>query len=143
MGNLCAGSSRCKSCTSCVGKKIQYFDRTSCIADLVTKPVPVDCLLRKQSGMLEAEWFQVEGEMFIMEIPLLRKIKKLPFAAALFAAVIMCVHVFPAPAYLWGIPDNLRIRTDQGVFAPALQLFTTGSINYFVFFPVICNPHIL
>ena len=36
-----------------------------------------------------------------------------------------------------------QIRTDQGVFAPALQLFTTGSINYFVFFPVICNPHIL
>jgi hypothetical protein len=91
--------------------------------------------------VFEAEGFQVEGEMLIMKIPLLGKIKKLPFSAAFFASVIMGVHIFPAPAYLWGIPDNLRVRTDQDIFSPAFQFFSAGGVNYFIFFPLICNPH--
>jgi len=141
MGNACAGSGSGQSRASCVGKKIQYFYRSSGIADFFPKPVPVYRLFRKKSGVFEAEGFQVEGEMLIMKIPLLGKIKKLPFSAAFFASVIMGVHIFPAPAYLWGIPDNLRVRTDQDIFSPAFQFFSAGGVNYFIFFPLICNPH--
>ena len=141
MGNACTGSGSGQSCASCVGKKIQHLYRSSGIADFFPKPVPVYCLFRKKSGVFEAEGFQVEGEMLIMKIPLLGKIKKFPLSAAFFASVVMGVHIFPAPAYFWGVPDNLRVRTDQDIFAPAFQLFTAGGVNYFIFFPLICNPH--
>ena len=142
VGNLCTGSSGSQSCTACVGKKVQHFDRTACITDLVTKPIPVDSLLWEKSGVFETERFQMESKIFVMEIPLLREVKEFPFTAAFFASVVVGVHVFPSTAYLRSVPDNLRIRTDQSIFTPAFQLFSTGSVNYFVFFPVICNPHI-
>ena len=84
----------------------------------------------------------MEGEVFVMEVPLLWQIKKLPFAAAFFASVIMSIHIMPATACLRGIPDYLRVRSDQDIFSPSFQLLTAGSVNYFIFFPVICNPHI-
>ena len=136
------GSGSGQSCTACVSKKIQDFDRASGFTNLITEPVPVDSLLREKSGVFETEWFQMESKIFVMEIPLLREIKEFPFTAAFFASVIMGVHVFPSTAYLRSVPDHLRIRTDQSVFPPAFQFFSTGSVNYFVFFPVICNPHI-
>ena len=38
-----------------VGKEVQYLDRTSGIADLFRKPVPVGGLFREQSGMFKTE----------------------------------------------------------------------------------------
>ena len=83
----------------------------------------------------------MEGQILILDAPLLRKVKKFPFAAALFAAVIMTVHLPPAFVFLWGIPDYLRIRPDQKIAVPALQLFSFAAIEYFIICPIICNPH--
>ena len=136
-----SGSSCCKSSPACVGKKIQNLDGSSCFTDLVAKPVPVYGLFREKSCVLEAKGFQMEGQILVMEIPLLGQIKKFPLAAALGAAVIMCIHLAPSRLCLGGIPDYLRVRTHKEIVSPSLQLLTTGSINYFIFFPAICNPH--
>ena len=76
MCNMCAGGGSSQSRTACIGKKIQNFDRAFCFTDLISEPVPVDCLLREKSGVFETEWFQMEGQIFVMEIPLLWQIKK-------------------------------------------------------------------
>ena len=76
-----------------------------------------------------------------MNLPLLWETEELPFTAALFAAVIMPVHLFPTAVLLRRIPDDLRIRTDQQIITPALQLFAFGSVQHFVVFPVVSNPH--
>ena len=53
-GSACPGSGQ--GCSAGVGEQIQYLNRTSGIADLVTEPVPVGSLLREQASVLEAEW---------------------------------------------------------------------------------------
>ena len=141
MGHTGSCSSCCKGSTSCVGEKIQHLDGTTCITDLVPKPVPVGSLFREKAGVLEAEWLQMEGQLLIMNVPLLRQIKKFPFSTASGASVIVCIRPFPAFVCAWGVPDHLRIRTDQKVVPPFFQLFPTGSVYYLIFFPVICNPH--
>ena len=62
--------------------------------------------------MLETERFQVKGKVFVVDLPLFRKIKKFPFSAALFASVIMSVRVFPSCIGPGGVPDDLGIRTN-------------------------------
>ena len=109
---------------------------------MILAGVPVYSLLREKTGMLETEGFQMKSEIFVMKIPLLWEVKEFPFSAAFGAAVVVCIHFVPSRLCLWGIPDNLRIRTNQEIFAPSLQLFSAGSIDYFVFFPAICYPHI-
>ena len=140
--NLCTGSGSSQSCTACVSKKIQDFDRASGFTNFITEPVPVDSLLREKTSVFETEWFQMKSKILVMKIPLLWEIKKFPFTAAFFASVVVSIHVFPSTAYLWGVPDHLWVRAYQCVFSPAFKFFTAGSVNYFVFFPVICNPHI-
>ena len=66
------------------------------MTDLLGKPVPVRRLLRKQTGMLEVEGLQVKSQVPIVNAPLLRKIEKLPLAAASGAAVIVGIGLFPA-----------------------------------------------
>ena len=90
--------------------------------------------------MLEAEGLEPESQAAVMDAPVIGQIEKLPFSAALFAAVIMGVGLFPffSPG---GVPDDLRIRTDQPVLSPPLELFSPGSIDYFVIFPCVSNPH--
>ena len=120
MSDLCAGSCSCECGAACVGEQIQDFDRAAGILDQVRKPVPVCRLLRKQSGMFETEWLQVESQRFIMNLPLLREIEKFPLAAAFFTAVIMSVFVLPARIVLRGVPDDLRVRTNERIISPAL-----------------------
>ena len=137
-------SSRCRcrqSRTTCICKKIQHLHRTSRIADLIAKPVPIHSLLRKKPGMLKTKRFQIKGKSLIMNIPLLGQIKELPFTAALLTSVIMPVHMLPALIHLRRIPYNLRIRPHQKIIPPTLQLLPTGSINNLIIFPSICNPH--
>ena len=137
-------SPRCccrQSRTTCICKKIQHLHRTSRIADLIAKPVPIHRLLRKKPGMLKTKRFQIKGKSLIMNIPLLGQIKKLPFTAALLTSVIMPVHMLPALIHLRRIPYNLRIRPHQKIIPPTLQLLPTGSINNLIIFPSICNPH--
>ena len=90
--------------------------------------------------MLEAEGLEPESQAAVMDAPVIGQIEKLPFSAALFAAVIMGVG--PAPRSVPGsVPDDLGIRTDQAVLAPALKFFSLRCINYFIVFPLVGNPH--
>ena len=50
---------------------------------------------------------QMKSKILVMKIPLLWEIKEFPFTAALFASVVVSIHVFPSTAYLWGVPDHL------------------------------------
>ncbi|MCG4587583.1 hypothetical protein L0P56_19145, partial [Anaerosalibacter bizertensis] len=94
------------------------------IADLFTEPVPVHSLLREKSCMLEAERLQIKSKVLVMKLPLMRKIKELPLTAATAASVIMSVHMLPATVFAGSIPDYLRVRTNQKIIPPALQLFS-------------------
>ena len=73
--------------------------------------------------MLKAERLETESKVFVMDTPVVGKIKKFPLTAALFAAVIVCVGTAPSPVP-GSVPDDLRIRPDQAVLAPSLQLFS-------------------
>ena len=74
--------------------------------------------------MLEAEGLQMEGQAAVMDVPLLGQVKKFPLAAAFFAAVLMAVHVLPAPGVSGRVPDNLGIRPHKNIITPALQLLS-------------------
>src|SRR5699024_12418440 len=116
------------------------------VFDQTAEPVPVGSLLRKEAGMLEAEGFQIEGERGgaaegIADGPLLRKIPEFPFSSALFTPVVMTVRLLPAGQCARCIPDDLGIRAYQLVRAPAFQLFSFGSIQYFIISPVVGDPH--
>lgn len=83
----------------------------------------------------------MKDQIPVMDLPLLGKTKKLPFPATLFTAVIVAVRMFPAFVFFLCIPDYLRVRADQEVIAPPLQLLAAGTVYYFIFFSTICNPH--
>ena len=74
--------------------------------------------------MFKAEGLQIECKVMICNGPLVGKIEDLPLPAAFIAAVVMSVGVLPASVRFGGIPDDLRIRTNQEVIAPALQFFS-------------------
>ena len=92
--------------------------------------------------MFKTEWFQIKSKIFIMYGPLFRKIKKFPFSAAFFTSMIVPVHFFPAGMFFLCIPDHLWVGTNQKIFSPSFQFFTFRSVNYFIIFPTVCNPHI-
>ena len=119
MGNTCSCCRGCEGSAACVSKKIQHFDRSSGISDLLREPVPVCCLFRKKTGMFETKRLQVECKFFIMNLPLFRETEEFPFSTAFLTAVIVTIHMFPAAFCLRSIPDYLRIRTDQSVLSPA------------------------
>ena len=118
----------CKGGTACVGEEIQHLDRAAGISDFFREPVPVSGLLREKAGVLEAEGLELEGELLVVDAPLLWKVKKFPLSATLLAAVIMAVRMLPAVLLSWCIPDDLRVRAHEQVIAPALQLFSAGGI---------------
>ena len=144
-GGTCSSGSQCGTAGIC--EKIQDLYRPAGISDLRSEPVPVYCLFGKQTCVFEAERLQMKRQGFadgftvIMDIPLLGKIKELPFSAAFFAAVIMTVLFFPATQRFGGIPDDLWVRTNQKVVPPSLQFFSAGGVQNFVFLPAICCPH--
>ena len=72
--------------------------------------------------MLKTERLEIKSKRTVMDLPLLRKLKKFPFTTAFFAAMVVTVHIFPATVGLRGVPDDLGIRTDEKIFAPAFQL---------------------
>ena len=93
--------------------------------------------------VFEAERFQAEGQVFIVDLPLLRQMEKLPFSAALAASVIMAVFLFPARIFFFRVPDDLRVWSYQKVISPPLQFFSAGRIQHFIIFPSICYPHFI
>ena len=138
----CFGRGNCRA--ACVGEEIEHFDLSAGrnrFTDDPGKPVPVDGLLGKQTCMFEVERLEPEREVPVVDRPLFGKIDKLPLAAALFAAVVVRVGLFPLLA-AGRFPYDLRVRTDELIAAPELEFFTVGRIQYLIIFPGICNPHI-
>ena len=72
--------------------------------------------------MLKIKRFQVKCKFPVMNLPLMGQIKEFPFPAALFTAVIVPVWLLPILLCLRRVPDDLRIRADQKIIPPALQL---------------------
>ena len=120
MGDLCAGLGGGDGGAACVGKEIEYFHlsaRGDGFADDLREPIPVDSLLGKEPGVFEVKGLEAEGEVAIVDGPLLGKVYEFPLAAAFFAAVVVRVWLFPLFA-AGRFPYNLRIRTDQLIAAP-------------------------
>ena len=82
-------------CASGIREQIQHADRAFITgpappavfpADEAGEPFPVDCLFRKQTGMLEGKRFEMEGQIRrsqpVRDLPLLRQISEFPFTAA-------------------------------------------------------------
>ena len=130
--------------TAGVGKEVEdlYF-LAGCdgASDDLAEPVPVDRLLGEESRVLEVKGLKSEGEIPIVDRPLLGEVSELPLAAAFIAAVVMGVGVPPFSAAR-RLPDHLWVRADQLVAAPKFQFLAVGSIQYLIIFPGICNPHI-
>ncbi len=142
MGYLCACRRARHRCAASVSKEIEHFDRSARVLNQSCHPVPVDRLLGEQAGMLEAGGLDVEFQIFIVDRPLFRQLfLKLPFAAALIRAMIMCIHPIPFCRALHR-PDRLRIGTAQYHAAPALQLFAASGIDDLIILPSVCNKHI-
>ena len=83
----CCGS--CQGSTTCIRKKIQNPDFTTCMFDLVREPVPVCCLFREKSGVFKVKRLQIKCQIFIMDLPLLWQVEEFPFTAAFFATVVV------------------------------------------------------
>ena len=88
------------------------------------EPVPVYCLFGKEPGVFEAEGLKVEMKVVVADLPFVRQIMEFPFAAAFFTAVVMTVRLIPAVFISLGVPDDLRVGTDEDIFSPAFELFT-------------------
>ena len=76
-----------------------------------------------------------------MNRPFIRQMEKFPFAAALGISVVVPVFLFPAAGGVWCVPDDLRVGAYQYIISPALELLAAGGVQYFIIFPMICNPH--
>ena len=126
----------------CIGEEVQHLDRASGLPYLFGKPVPVGCLLREEACVHKAEGLQVKGQAFVTDGPLGGEVKELPLPASLFAAVVVGVAFSPALQCLWSVPDDLRVRADQEIVAPALQLFSSAAVQHLVILPVVSYPHI-
>jgi len=153
------GHSSSRSCsgysgTTGVCEEVQYLHGSACIMDQTGEPVPVHSLLREQTGVLETERLQMEGQRVgirycllerqgVMNRPFIRQAEKFPFAAALGTSVVMTVFLFPSLMVVGRFPDDLRVRTHQNVISPTLQFLSAGRIQHFIIFPIICNPHML
>ena len=131
------GHSSSRSCggysgTAGVSEEVQYLHGSACLMDQTGEPVPVHRLLREQTGMLEAEGLQMEGQRIrltggfllkrqgVMDRPLVRQPEELPFSAALRTSVVMTVFLLPALMIVGRLPDDLGIRTDENIISPTL-----------------------
>ena len=123
MGDCCTCFCGSQGGSAGVGKKVQYLDGTMGILNDLRKPVPIDGLFRKKTGVLETEGLQMEGQGFVMNAPFVWKVKELPLTATLAATVIVSVQRFSFFYLPWCIPDDLRIGAQKNVFSPPLQFF--------------------
>ena len=151
MGDSCPGPGRGQSGAAGVSEEVENLDLGLgtgglALADELREPVPVGRLLREEAGVFKGEGLDAKGQLpgsgeLIGDLPFLRQVKELPFAAAPSGAVIVGVEPVPVRIPAGCVPDNLRVRAKQGVAAPALQLLPPGAVVYFVVFPAICQPH--
>ena len=134
----------CRDCRAAgVGEEVQYFDlapRGHGVLNDPAEPVPVDGLFREQTGVFEVKRFESEGEIPVVDRPLLGQVPEFPLAAAFVTAVVMAVGISPFSS-AGSLPDHLRVRTDQFVAAPELEFLSVRSIQYLIVFPGIRNPH--
>ena len=108
------------------------------VADFLGEPVPVDGLLGKESGVLEARRVDAKGERAVTDVPLLGKfLAILPLAAASFAAVIETVPVFPARLPAAARPDDLRVGAHERVRSPFLLLHAVATVDELVILPAV------
>ena len=120
------------SSTAGVSEEVQHLHGSACLMDQAGEPVPVHSLLREQTGMLEAEGLQVEGQRIsltggfllkrqgVVDRPFIRQMEELPFSAALGTSVVMTVFLLPALMIVGRLPDDLGIRTHQNIISPTL-----------------------
>ena len=148
MCHMCSGRSRRCRRPSGVCKQVQYFDISSRFDGFLNnrrEPVPVRRLLRKKSRVLERERLQMKRQRFfdgsrVLNGPLLRQIEEFPLSAAFAAAVIMCVRMLPRLS-VTRLPDDLRVRPDQHILSPALELLAVRGVHHFIFLPSIGKIH--
>ena len=93
--------------------------------------------------MLKTERLQIEGQVLILNAPLLGQIEKFPFAAAFAASVIMTVLLSPAGILPLCIPDHLRVGTHKRDITPTLQLFAAACIEHLEILPIRRRTHML
>ena len=124
------GSRFCRgqSGSACVGEKIQHPQRPLFLPYLIGKPVPVYRLLGKQAGVLELKRFYMELQITIADGPFFRQTGKFPAAAAACAAEVVAVRTLPSGVLFIRVPDDLRVRSDQGIIAPPFQLLDRKSV---------------
>ena len=97
-----------------VAKEVQHADRPAGRADLFLIPRPVDGLLRKDAGVLEAGGADDQGQVVPVDLPLLgQPFVVIPLPAALGGAVVDGISVCPQRAGFGIFPDDLRVRSDQ------------------------------
>ena len=108
--------------------------------DKIAHPVPVDCLFRKQAGVLESGRRYFEGEVLIRNGPGFRKLLTVfPLASAFAGTMIDCISMVPERLFRIIGPDSLRVRTAQGDAFPLLQFLTISCVQKDVIFPLICS----
>ena len=132
MGHSSSRSRGGYSGTAGVSEEVQYLHGSACLMDQTGEPVPIHRLLREQTGMLEAEGLQMEGQRIsltggfllkwqgVMDRPFIRQMEELPFSAALGTSVVMTVFLLPALMIVGRLPDDLGIRTHQNIISPTL-----------------------
>ncbi len=83
----------------------------------------------------------IKGQILIIHAPFFgQALKKLPFPAALGAAVIIGMGALPDFRALFG-PDGLRIGPAQDNVLPPLQLFPVAAVQHLVILPAIGYIH--
>ena len=124
-----------------VGEEVQHRDGPSRAPDQGTEQIPVDRLLMEQAGVLEAGRGNFEGQLPVLNLPALGKFGEVfPLTAAFAGAVIMGIGA-ASLAVPGSVPDDLRVRADEGHLSPALQLFSVRGIQQGVVLPIGCNAH--
>ena len=78
---------------------------------------------------------------WIGNLPFFREREEFPVAPACFGAVIMAVQLLPERILPFTFPDYLRVRTAKDVLPPLLELFSAGTVENTILFPIVCNEH--
>ncbi len=109
--------------------------------DLLLGKVPVHRLLREEAGVLEVHGLDLERQVPVADLPLLRQFGLLPAAAAGVGAQIAAVGMPPPGIQPGRAPDGLGVRADQHLAAPALQFFAAAAVQQLVILPAVSDPH--
>ena len=124
-----------------VGKEVQRVDGPPGAADGLHDEIPVCRLLREDARMLEVHRLDVERQLAIFHLPVLRQAQICPLAAAGRRPGVARVILPPERIVLRRVPDHLRIWTHKDIFAPAFELFAAGGIKDLIVLPSISQPH--